>query len=209
MQDLNEARDRLVGAGWILPDDDGNREDDGIREKNGVRLSILYQTTINPLREDTQKLIQEWWREIGVETELKNIEASVFFGGNPDSPDTYQRFLADIQMYTNGSGVDPQGFLARWRSIAIPTAANMWTGGNDSRWVSEAYDNAYEELQTTPIGPERETLVIEMNDLVVQEHVVIPLIQRAFVSAFGNHLKGVRLSSWDSELWNIHEWYRE
>ena len=203
MQDLNEARDRLVEAGWVLPDDDG------IRERNGVRLSILYQTTINPLREDTQKLIQEWWREIGVETELKNIEASIFFGGNPDSPDTYQRFLADIQMYTNGSGVDPQEFLARWRSIAIPTAANMWTGANDSRWVSEAYDNAYEELQVTPIGPEREELVIEMNDLVVQEHVVIPLIQRAFVSAFGNHLKGVRLSSWDSELWNIHEWYRE
>ena len=144
-----------------------------------------------------------------METRLKGVAASVFFGGDPDSPDTYQRFLADVQMYTSGAGVDPQGQLARWRSIEIPTVGNKWTGGNDSRWVNMAYDDAYEELEVTPIGPEREELVIEMNDLVVQNYVVIPLIQRAFVSAFGNRLKGVRLSPWDSEMWNIHEWYRE
>ena len=202
MQDIDAARDRLDEAGW----QPGN---DGIREKNGVRLSILYQTTANPLRQATQSLILQEWRKIGVETVLKNIDGSVFFGGDPDSPDTYQRFRADIQMYTNGSGVDPQGLLARWRSIEIPTAENMWTGGNDSRWVSQAYDDAYEMLKIIPTGPERDQLVIDMNNLVVGDYAVIPLIQRASVSAFGNSLKGVRLSPWDSEMWNVHEWYRD
>ena len=202
MQDMQAARTLLDDAGW-LPGDDG------IREKDGVRLSVLYQTSTNPLRQDTQALIQGWWRDIGIETELKNIAGSVFFGGDPDNPDTYQRFHADVQMYTNGPDVDPQAYLARWRSIEIPTAANMWRGGNDSRWVSETYDDAYEALTMTPIGPEREELVIEMNDLVVQNYVVIPLVQRALVSAFSNRLKGIRLSPWDSDMSTIHEWYRE
>ena len=202
MQDLEAARTLLDEAGWIAGLD-------GIREKDGVRLNVLYQTSTNPLRQATQALIQQWWHEIGVETALRDIPASVFFGSDPDSPDTNQRFLADLQMYANGPGVDPQGFLAGWRSIEIPTAENMWTGGNNSRWISDAYDDAYEALQVTPIGPERESLVTEMNDLVVQDYVVIPLVRRASVSAYSGRLKGVRVSPWDSELWNVHEWYRE
>ena len=52
-------------------------------------------------------------------------------------------------------------------------------------------------------------ITIQLNDLLIQNYVVIPLIDRAFVSAFSKSLKGVRLNGWDSELWNIHEWYRE
>ena len=201
-QELERARDLLEDAGW-LPGSDG------VRERDGVRLSILYQTSSNPLRQATQDLIQKWWAEIGVETELRDIPGSVFFGGDPDSLDTYQRFHADVQMYTRGSKVDPQGFLSSWRSIEIPAAENMWSGANDSRWISAAYDAAYETLTMTPVGPAREELVMDMNDLVVQSHVVVPLVRRALVSAVGNRLKGVRLSPWDSDMWTIHEWYRE
>ena len=58
MQDLEMARDLLDDGGWQLGED-------GIREKDGVRLSILYQTTTNPLRQATQALIQGWWEGIG------------------------------------------------------------------------------------------------------------------------------------------------
>ena len=41
--------------------------------------------------------------------ELRNIDASVFFGGDPGSPDTFQKFYADVQMYANTfNGTDPQ-----------------------------------------------------------------------------------------------------
>ena len=53
---------RAVDAGWRLGED-------GIRERDGVRLSVLYQTSTNDARQGTQELIQEWWEEIGVETE--------------------------------------------------------------------------------------------------------------------------------------------
>ena len=51
----------------------------------GVKLSILYQTSTNAVRQDFQALIKEWWQQIGVETELRNLNASVFFGGDPGS----------------------------------------------------------------------------------------------------------------------------
>ncbi len=201
-QDIAAANARLDAARW-LPGPDG------VRQKNGVRLRILYQTSTNSVRQKTQELIQGWWQEIGVETELKAIDAAEFFGGNP-ALDTVGRFYADIQMYTNGPGIDPQAYLSSWRTSEIARRENDWEGGNVSRWYSLEYDAIYEELEGAPLGPGREDLSIELNDLLVQEHVLIPLVNRATVSsAVSNSLKGVRLNAWDAELWNIHEWYRE
>lgn len=203
-QNIEKARTLLDEAGWIPGAD-------GIREKDGVRLKILYQTATNSVRQGTQELIQGWWRDIGVETELKNINAGVFFSSNPENPDNVWRFYADIEMYANGtsSGIDPQDYLSNWLTTEIPGSENNWLGGNVSRWSNQEYDDLHEELKGTPIGPDRENLVIRMNDMLAQNHVVIPLVHRAFVSAFSSSLKGVRVNGWDSELWNIHEWYRE
>lgn len=202
-QDIEEARDLLDEAGWIPGAD-------GIREKDGVRLEVLYQTSTNSVRQETQELIKGWWRDIGVETELKNINAGAFFSSNPDNPDNFGRFYADVEMYANGtSSVDPQDYLSSWLTTEIPGSENNWSGGNVSRWSDQEYDDLHEELKRTSIGPDRENLVIRMNDMLVQNHVVIPLVDRAFVSASSNSLKGVRANGWDSRLWNIHEWYRE
>lgn len=201
-QDIEEARTLLDKAGWTPGDD-------GIREKGGVRLKILYQTSTNSVRQGTQELIQGWWRDIGVETELKNINAGVFFSGAPDNPDNVWRFYADIEMYADISSADPQSYLSSWQTTEIPGSENDWIGGNISRWSDQEYDDLYQKLTQTPIGPDREKLVIRMNDILIQNHVVIPLVDRPFVSAFSNSLKGVRVNGWDSGLWNIHEWYRE
>ena len=44
--------------------------------------------------------------------------------------------------------------------------------------------------------------------MLVRDHVLIPLVHRGGVSAHGGSLCGVRLNTWDSELWNIADWYR-
>ena len=79
VQDIPRANAILDSAGWF-------RGTDGIRTKEGIRLSILYQTSTNPVRQDTQALIKQCWAQIGIETELKNIDAAVFFGGDQSSP---------------------------------------------------------------------------------------------------------------------------
>ena len=200
-----KAKSLLDEAGWMPGAD-------GIREKDGIRLEILYRTSANnAVRQSTQEFIQKWWKDIGVETDIaNNIDPGTFFSDGPDNPDNVWRFYADIQMYADsGASVDPQNHLSNWQTKEIPSAENGWMGGNVPRWSSRQYDDLYRQLVGAPIGPDRENLVIRMNDMLVQNHVIIPLVNRASVSAFSNSLKGVRANNWDSELWNIHEWYRE
>ena len=47
-----------------------------------------------------------------------------------------------------------------------------------------------------------------MNDIIVQNHYMIPLIWRGSVIAYANTLKGVRQNPWDSGLWNVGDWHR-
>ena len=49
-----------------------------MRAKGGVRLSFTNATTAgNKLREQTQALVQQNWRAIGVDMQITNIPAAV------------------------------------------------------------------------------------------------------------------------------------
>ncbi len=201
-QDIEEANRLLDEAGWVPGRD-------GVREKDGVRLSILYQTSTNSVRQGTQALIKQMWREIGVETDLRNISASVFFGSDPASPDTYQKFYADIQMYTNNfDGTDPQAYMAGWVCDKMPGPANQWNGSNISRYCNPAYDALAAEFAETGGIEQRAEIAKRMNDLLVQDGVVVPLIHRGEIGARSLSLGGIRHNAWDATLWNINEWHR-
>jgi peptide/nickel transport system substrate-binding protein len=202
VQDVDEANRLLDEAGW-LPGADG------IREKDGVRLSILYQTSTNSVRQGTQALIKQYWEAIGVETELRNIDAAVFFGGDPASPDTYGKFYADIEMYTNTfDGTDPEAYMGNWVCEEISGPENQWLGNNIPRWCSEEYNALVEQMAETADLETRAELAKQMNDILMQNYVMIPLVTRGDVSAVHNTLLGVRFNVWDSELWNIADWSR-
>ena len=201
----------IAGANKLL-DDNGilDTDGDGIREYNGVPLRITYQTSTNAIRQDTQALVRDWWRQVGIEAELVHHDASVFFGGDPvaDKEASYRRFFADVQMYASGSGIDPQQSLSGALCKHIPTRENSWALGNVARSCNPGYDELFAQLEQTRIGPEREALVKRMHDMDVQGYYEIPLVERGTVSAHLNTLQGVRINGWDSELWNIAEWGR-
>ena len=201
----------IAGANRLL-DDNGvlDTDGDGIREYQGVPLRITFQTSANAIRQDTQALVRDWWRQIGIETELLQHDASVFFGGDPatDAAASYRRFFADTQMYTESSAIDPQQYLSAYRCEQIQSRENDWAGANNARSCDPEYDDLIEELTHTPTGPERADLVKRLNDRLVQNYYEIPLVQRGLASARLNTLQGVRVNGWDSELWNIAEWRR-
>ena len=201
----------IEGANRLLDDNNAlDTDGDGIREYNGVPLRIVYHTTANAIRQDTQALIRDWWRQVGIETELVQHDASVFFGGDPvvDKEASYRRFFADVQMYASGSGIDPQQTLSGSLCKHIQSRDNNWASGNNARSCDPEYDEVFAQLAQTRIGPEREALVKQLNDIYVQSYYEIPLVGRGSVSAHLNTLKGVRINGWDSEMWNIAEWRR-
>ncbi len=202
-QDMDAAKALLAEAGWA--DSDG----DGVLDKDGVKFSILYQTSTNAVRQDFQALIKQWWEELGIEVELRNLDASVFFGGDPGSPDTFQKFYADVQMYANTfNGTDPQAYLGNMLCSKIPSPASQWQGENISRWCSDEYEVLYEELTQTADINERSRIARELNDMAVTGGAMIPLVHRGRISAHANSLGGVKLNVWDSEIWNAADWFR-
>ena len=202
-QDIAGANAMLEAAGWV-------KGSDGIRAKGGVRLSILYQTSTNAVRQDFQALIKDSWNQIGVETELRNLDASVFFGGDPGSPDTYQKFYADVEMYANNfDGTDPQAYLAAYRCGGEPKPSSQWQGENINRFCDPAYDALIDELGRTGDLEKRYALAKKMNDMMTKDSfTIVPLVDRGRVSAHADSLGGVILNTFDSELWNVADWYR-
>lgn len=203
VQDIEGAKALLDEAGIV--DSDG----DGVREHNGVPLSILYQSSTNAVRQDFQALIKEWWEQIGMEVELRNVDSSVFFGGDPGSPDTFQKFYADVEMYANTfNGTDPQAYLGNGLCDKAPRPETQWQGENISRFCMEEYDALHAELTKTADMAERQRIGRELSAMMVDNGGMIPLVHRGRLSAHSNTLGGVVLNVWDSELWNVADWYR-
>src|SRR5690606_26400502 len=204
-QDVEGAKALLEEAGWT--DSDG----DGVRDKDGKKLSLLYQSSTNAVRQDFQALIKGWWNELGVEVELKNVDASVFFGGDPGSPDTFQKFYADVEMYANNfDGTDPQTYLAGYTCDKQPSPETQWQGENVNRYCDPAYDELLAKLGTTADLDERGEIAKKLNEMLTKEsYVIIPLVDRGRLSAKSVTLDGVVLNTWDTELWNVQDWSRK
>ena len=202
-QDMAGAKALLDEAGWVPGAD-------GVREKDGRRLHLLYQTSTNAVRQDFQALIKGWWNELGVEVELKNVDASVFFGGDPGSPDTFQKFYADVEMYANNfDGTDPEPYLAQYTCAKAPGPDSQWQGENINRFCDPAYDAMVAELGKTGEMAKRGELARKMNDMLTKDSfVVVPLVDRGRNSGQAESLGGVVLNTWDSELWNVSDWFR-
>jgi peptide/nickel transport system substrate-binding protein len=203
VQDIDAANAMLDEAGIV--DTDG----DGIREKDGVPLIILLTTATNSVRQNNQALIKQWWQEIGVETNLRAIEGSVFFGSDPASPDTYTKFYADMEMDTFGSAsVDMENYLIGWSRSNMVGPDSNFRGSNVMRFSNDEYEALATQLTSTGDLAERAALTIQMNDVFVQNGAIIPMIYRGFVSAYSNTIEGVDMNPWGAELWNVAEWTR-
>ena len=202
-QDMAGAKALLDQAGWRMGSD-------GVRAKDGVKMEMLYQTSTNAVRQNFQTLIKQWWTELGVKVELRNIAASVFFGGDAGSPDTFQKFFADVEMYANNfDGTDPESYLAEHVCDKIPRPETQWQGTNMNRYCNPEYDKMVKELGATAGVEKRAVIAKKLNDMLTKEsYVVVPLVDRGRVSAHANSLGGVKLNTWDSELWNVADWFR-
>ncbi len=198
-----KANQILDAAGW-------KRGGDGIRAKGAVRLKMLYQTSTNAERQKTQAIVKQAAAKAGIEIEIKSVLASVFFGSDLANPDNYPKFYSDIQMYNNGLGApDPQFFMNQFVSTEAATKDNKWQGRNITRWRNEDYDRAWRAATSEMDPVKRAALFVKMNDLVIQNVVVIPIIWRNVVAGASNRLKDAVVSGWDSNLWQLPYWHRE
>jgi len=199
---IDKANQLLDEAGW-------KHGPDGIRAKDGKKLKLVFQTSINAPRQKTQAIVKQACQKSGIEMELKSVTASVYFSSDTGNPDTYRHFYCDVQMYTTGMNApDPGVFMRQFLSSEIAAKDNKWQGRNICRWHKEEYDKAYEASENELDPVKRAALLITMNDMVVSDPGVIPVVYRMAVSGMSRQLRA-RLSGWDNVLWDLKNWYRE
>ncbi|MEB3210538.1 MAG: peptide ABC transporter substrate-binding protein [Leptolyngbyaceae bacterium] len=202
--DLEQAAALLDEAGWV----DSNNN--GIRDKDGVEMEMVFQTSVNSIRQKTQEIVKQSLESIGMAVELRSIDPSIYFSGDPANEDTVEKFYADIQMYTTGNtSPDPSDYMKTFTCGDIPQPENNWLGLNSARYCNSAFDALWQS-STAELDPERrQGLFVEMNDLLVSEYVALPVIHRAETAGVGDRLQGVNLTPWDQNTWNIAEWSKE
>ena len=201
---LEKAASLLDEAGW--KDSNGN----GIRDKNGTEMKIVFQTSVNPVRQKTQEVVKQALTSLGIGVELKNIDGSIFFSNDPANPDTTSHFYADMEMFTRGNtNPDPGVYMKIWTCGEIAQKSNNWSKQNYPRYCNPKYDALWKQSTTELDTEKRRQLFIQMNDLLIEDVVMIPIVARADVSAVSNSLVGVDLTPWDTETWNIKDWRRK
>jgi peptide/nickel transport system substrate-binding protein len=201
--DSTRAKALLEQAGWV--DSNG----DGVREKDGRKLSVSFQTSVNSLRQQTQQIVKRNLEAVGVQVELLIIDSSQFFGHDTANPNTRWQFYADMEMFSLANhNPDPGDYMGQWTCDQISQKANNWTGYNIERYCSSAYDELYRRSTTEMNADERRKLFIAMNDMLIEDVVMIPLVHRADISGASKTLTGIDLTPWDAEFWNIKDWRR-
>ena len=199
---IEKANQILETAGW-------KKGSDGIRAKDGKALKFQYQTSINAPRQKTQAIVKQACQKAGIEIELKSVVASVFFSSDTANPDTYAHFYCDAQMFTQTmTQPDPQIFMNQFTSWETANKDNKWQGRNTSRWQNKDYDDLYHQAEKELDAVKRAAMYVKMNELVVGDHYILPVVYRPRVTAFKGNLVAF-ISGWDNDLWQLASWYRE
>ncbi len=193
--DAAKAKQLLDDAGWKVGSD-------GIRTKDGQRLSLKYQTTTgNKLREDSQVLIVENMKAIGVDFKIENQPSAVLIGSwAAGSPRKHGNF--DVIMYTTNASIDPGTQMFNYfDSKSIPSPDNQ--GGIDySRWNDPQTDQLIEKAGTIPDWPQRKDLYCQAAQRIVDGASHIYLYQRFNLHSLNNRVQGWIATPWLGPLWN-------
>lgn len=193
--DLKKAAAMLERAGW-LPGPDG------VRVKNGVRLSFTNSTTTgNPLRAQTQQLIADDFKKIGVEMQIKNLVAAVLWA------DFWKNSEFDSLMtgttYTIASDPD---VTHRFGSGAIPKEAK--SGSNVSQYKSPGVDTLLARGRQEYNLAKRKDIYAKVQELINDDLPYIPLFNPAYVYGAKAGLEGYQPNvNVLANTWNAADWY--
>jgi len=194
VRDVNAARELLVQAGWKLGDD-------GVFAKDGRKLAFsLAFPTGNKSREIVASVIGQQLKEVGIAVEIRPIDTKVFFD------DVLKKRSFETAMYAWVAGIDPNN-LSLWHSKRIPSSKNGYEGQNYPGWRNAEIDSLTEQGAYTIDIEGRRQIYFRIQDIIVQEHPVIPLYFRCNIEAVKSSVVNFRSNPTPAgNLWNAWQW---
>lgn len=202
------AEQILEDAGWVR---DG---DQGVRSKDGVELSMVFVSTTNQLRQQVQSVTKANLEAVGFQVDIQNIDGSIYFDSSAGNDQNVGHMYHDVNMHQTSAGAPtPIRFVQRWYAGPdgenIAQASNDWSRINQMRYRNDEYDALFEDLRVETDATRQIELFIEMNDHLIDNNVLIPMVAVAERSACAKWLdeEAIQLGPFNLDYWNIANWY--
>ncbi len=199
--DPEKAKAILEAAGWV--DTNG----DGIREKGGLKAKIELCTTTRQVRVDTQALIANWLKDVGIEGVPNPVPAANIFAdyneATNDTPCALSRSNFDLAEHAFSSSIDPLGNYFSYHSGQFEPA-----GANDAQIKDAGIDAALDLVKTSVDFVAIKHAMAEFQKVYVEKTVEVPLYYRKQVDLFsakvGNFFGNPTQAG---PTWNVDDWY--
>lgn len=204
--DPDAANKVLEDAGWVMDGD--------VRAKDGVRLEMGLASSVNGVRQKTQAVIKQNLATIGINVQIITVDASVYFDSSAGNEQGVQHFYWDAALWSSGTATKiPVQWMAFWYAgpdgSNIAQKSNDWQKNNVQRYRSEEYDKLYEQLLAVKTEDEAQKTLIAMNDLLIADNAMVPLVDRPFFSAVSKRLRLENIdfsNPFAGYFWNIVNW---
>lgn len=204
--DPEQAKQVLEDAGWVM--------DGEVRKKDGVEISLVYMSTTNQLRQKVQTVVKANLEAVGFKVDIQNVDGSIYFDSSAGNDQNTGHFYYDMNMHQTAAGAPtPIAFVQRWYAGPdgenISQASNEWSRVNQQRYRNEEYDALFESVREETDAAKQIELFIAMNDHLIDNNVVVPLVAVAERSACASWMneESLHLGPFGLDYWNIANWY--
>ena len=192
---LEKAKATLDQAGWTPGPD-------GVRAKGGVRLAFSNSTTAgNHLREQVQQLLQQDFKQIGVEMTINNLPAAVMWG-EYWIKSKFETAIVGIDFMV-GPDPDASNYFA---SASI--AAKTGSGQNTMQYSNPEVDKLLQEGAAELDQAKRIPIYQKLQEVLRADLPFLPQQQYALIEGTKAKLAGyqpninVRLNTWNLADWH-------
>lgn len=190
-----KAGELLDRAGWKLGPQN-------YRWKNGQKLSLtLVGVSDNKLNEALSAYLQNQWKQIGVELQLKTYPARVYFSEIM----RHRQFQLALLTWVNAPNVVDINTLS---STMIPSKENGWSGHNRAGWKNKDVDTWLAKASSEFDKNKRVALMHKVLKIYTEDLPSIPAYYRSNNSIIPKGLKGYEMSGHlFSEFLQVEKWH--
>lgn len=205
--DPTQSKKILDAAGWVVGSD-GIRVAKGSKfTPDGTRLRLKYSTTSgDKLREDTQALVIEDLKAVGIDAYVENAPSSVVIG-TWDAASPRRRGNFDLIEYSTTGGIDPHSqivdLFASWQ---IPSEKNKG-GPNLTRFSNSQVDQLLTQASKEPDANKRKPMYCQVLQIGYESYNMVYLYQAGRAYAYRDRLQGWIANGWNSIGWNAQDWW--
>ncbi|MER3481887.1 MAG: diguanylate phosphodiesterase [Meiothermus sp.] len=167
-----KAKQLLAAVGW-------KPGPDGVLVRNGKRFEFELVTTAgNSVRERSQQLFIDQWKQIGVSVKPNNAPSAVVFADDFIQRASEGKWMAFMFAWTSSLGEAGQLFQNKNLNsgeVSVPEKANNYAGQNVGGWKNDEFDKLTSQGAVEFDEAKRKALFAQAQQLWAEELPALPL----------------------------------